>query len=100
MDRVVILLLGLLINSASVLSVVIPNASDTTAFTARALALVSNVSADNILQILCNAPVYSQNLKVPSCKNVFTLLPKDDKQITFTERDTTVPYDIPLLYRV
>lgn len=60
----------------------------------------SSVSANNELQISCNAPVYGQNLKVPSCQKVFGLINKDDSQLTFAERGARIPYDLPLPYRL
>ena len=59
-----------------------------------------NASLAKKLQIQCNAPLYGQNLKVSSCKKVFDLIVKDDKQITFTDRARKVPNDLHLPYRL
>lgn len=65
-------------------------------------ALTSNIDVstdDDLLRVSCNAPVYGQNLRVPSCKNIFTFMSKDTSQTTFAERNSMVPYDLPLPYR-
>jgi hypothetical protein len=59
-----------------------------------------NASSDNVLQIQCNADLFGENLKVPSCRQVLALIMRDTEQITFAKRGTTVPYDIPLPYRL
>lgn len=93
-------LLGLSAVAACVHSSVVPNPSNNIALTAVAQATASNALANSDLQISCNAPLYGQNLKVPSCKNVFTVIAKDQKQFTFAERGATVPHDLPLPYRL
>lgn len=55
---------------------------------------------ENRLQIQCDAVLYGQNLKVPSCRKLFGLIVKDDAQLTFAERFSLVPYDLPLPYRI
>ena len=59
-----------------------------------------NVSSDNVIAVQCNAESFGVNLNVASCRQVFRLIVKDDEQITFAERGTLVPYQIPLPYRV
>ena len=58
-----------------------------------------NLSSGNRLQLVCDSAKYGRNLKVPSCRNLFQYLNKDDAQITFAERDSGVPYNIPLPLR-
>lgn len=93
-------LLGLSAVCACVHSAVVPSSLNITAPTALTQATASNALANDELQISCNAPLHGQNLKVPSCKNVFTVISKDQKQFTFAERGAMVPYDLPLPYRL
>ncbi len=67
---------------------------------ANILAPSSNTSSTgNKMIIACDGTRYGKNLKVKSCRNVFGFLSKDDKQLTFAERDSGVPSDIPLPLR-
>lgn len=59
-----------------------------------------NASVGKKLQIQCNAPLYGQKLKVPSCKKVFELIVKHDSQIKFAERASMVPHALNLPYRL
>ncbi len=96
---VIPVLLSLLIVCARAYSLVVPSSlNDTISIHNRTSG--SSVSANNELQISCNAPLYGQNLKVPSCKRVFGLINKDDMQLTFAERGARVTYDLPLPYRL
>ena len=64
-------------------------------------ALSSNSSSSNSgLSILCSASKYGKNLKVHSCRNIFEFLMKDEAQQTFAERDSGMPYEVPLPWRV
>ncbi len=56
-------------------------------------------STGNKMIIACDGTRYGKNLKVKSCRHVFGFLSKDDKQLTFAERDSGVPSDIPLPLR-
>ena len=60
----------------------------------------ANLSADAKMRITCDANSYGQNLKVPSCKKIFNLVEKDDRQITFADRASLVPKELPLPYRL
>ena len=62
--------------------------------------LAINASLAKKLQIQCNAPAYGRNLKVSSCKKVFDLVIKDDKQILFTDRASLVSHSLNLPYRL
>ena len=59
----------------------------------------TNSSFGNRLQISCDAKKYGKNLKVNSCRNIFTYMTKDETQWTFAERDSGVPFDVPLPLR-
>ena len=60
----------------------------------------SNHSASgNRLQIACNAKKFGKNLKVSSCRNVLGYMSKNETQYTFAERDSGVPFDVPLPWR-
>lgn len=72
-----------------------PNIPSSTAPT-----LTKNVSVANKLQIECNANLYGQKLKVPSCKKIFDLILNGDKQISFAERHGLIPSVIALPYRL
>ena len=62
--------------------------------------LAINASVGKKLQIECNAPLYGQKLKVPSCQKVFDLVVRSDSQISFTERASMVPHTLNLPYRL
>ena len=61
---------------------------------------IGDLSASNKLQIQCNAPEYGRNLKIPSCKKIFGLVAKEDKQLTFADRHSIIPHNISLPYRL
>ena len=60
----------------------------------------ANLSVDHKLHITCDANSYGQNLKVPSCKKIFNLVDKDERQITFADRTGLARRDLPLPYRL
>lgn len=59
----------------------------------------SNTSSGNTLKVGCDSNRFGKNLKVNSCRNVFRYLRKDEKQLTFADRDSGVPFDVPLPLR-
>ena len=59
----------------------------------------NNASSGNRLKIECDAREYGRNLKVDSCRNVFKFMRRDDTQYAFAERDSGVPFDVPLPFR-
>ena len=77
------------------------NTSLVTANNAAAIpALVSNISAPPLMDITCDARKYGQNLRVPSCKKVITLISTNDTDITFADRSSALQYDVALPYRI
>lgn len=50
------------------------------------------------LKIRCDVK-YGKNLKVNSCRKVFDYLTKNETQFAFAERDSGVPFDVPLPLR-
>ena len=58
-----------------------------------------SVFVDARLQILCEDRYYGRNLKVKSCRNMFGYLKHDDEVMAFSDRDSGIPYDIPLPLR-
>ena len=62
--------------------------------------LSSNASSSsNVLGVICSGIRYGRNLKVNSCRNIFDYLVKSDTQNAFAERDSGIPYDVPLPWR-
>ena len=57
-------------------------------------------SSENVLKILCSPGKYGKNLKVNSCRNIFDFLAHDEIQRTFAERDSGIPFEVPLPWRV
>ncbi|KAM0795954.1 hypothetical protein BDR22DRAFT_893643 [Usnea florida] len=60
----------------------------------------TNTSLGKILKINCDPVRYGRNLKVSSCKNVFTYLAPNDTQTVFAERGSVQPHDVNLPYRI
>lgn len=59
----------------------------------------NNTSSGNTLKVGCDSNRFGKNLKVNSCRNVFRYLRKDEQQLTFADRDSGVPFDVPLPLR-
>ena len=59
----------------------------------------NTTSSGNMLKVGCDSSRFGKNLKVNSCRNVFRYLRKDEKQLTFAERNSGVPLDVPLPLR-
>lgn len=65
-----------------------------------ALAPSSNSSSSsNGLKIECSGRKYGKNLKVNSCRNIFDFLRKEEEEHTFAERDSGIPFNVPLPWR-
>lgn len=58
-----------------------------------------NGSFDNILKLKCDPVRYGRNLKVESCRRVFTFITQDDTQTVFAERGSAQPHDSNLPFR-
>ena len=56
-------------------------------------------SSGNVLKIFCGARKYGKNLKVNSCRNIFDFISKDETQETFADRDSGIPFTVPLPWR-
>lgn len=77
-----------------------PTSSSNLLSPANILAPSTNTSSFGaMLKIACDATKYGKNLKVQSCRNVFNFLNKEERQFTFGERDSGVPFDVPLPLR-
>lgn len=59
----------------------------------------SSLTSGKKLKIGCDAGRYGRNLKVKSCRDLLRLLSHEDEQYKFAERDSGIPYDIPLPLR-
>ena len=59
----------------------------------------SNSSSSNVLKIVCSGRKYGKNLKVDSCRNIFGWIRKGETQQTYAERDSGIPFDVPLPWR-
>lgn len=57
-------------------------------------------SPSSPLLVHCDGNVYGRNLNVASCRDVFSHMPRGDAQVTFAERHSGIPHDIPLPWRV
>lgn len=62
------------------------------------LAPSSYNSSANLLKIACSTK-WGKNLKVYSCRNIFDWLQTDERQFSFAERDSGLPYQVPLPLR-
>lgn len=63
--------------------------------------LLSNgpLSTSNTLKIGCDSRRYGRDLKVKSCRNVFRYVKHENEQVTFSERDSGISYDVGLPLR-
>ena len=62
--------------------------------------IFSNASLGELLKIRCDPIRYGKNLKVASCRNVFSYIAQDDTQAVFAERGAVQPHDLNLPFRV
>lgn len=82
-------------------SVVASLASTNLQLPANISTISSNASSlsSNTLKIGCDARQFGRNLKVKSCRDLFGYLELDTEELVFAQRDSGIPYDIPLPLR-
>ncbi|KAL2040475.1 hypothetical protein N7G274_006918 [Stereocaulon virgatum] len=56
--------------------------------------------SENTLTITCDPYGYGHNLRVRSCRGILNLIVLADDQITYGQRGSRVPYQVPLPYRL
>ena len=59
----------------------------------------SNTSFDNVLKLRCDPVRYGRNLKVESCRRIFSFIKEGDEQTVFAERGSVQPHDSNLPFR-
>ena len=76
-----------------------PVVSPTYTFTDNSSAPTGNISSDNTLKLRCDPVRYGRNLKVESCRRVFTFIFQDETQTVFAQRGSAQPHDANLPFR-
>ena len=97
-----VIISGALLTSSYLPSAVLqhPTASILTTIGIQPSANSSFQAGGDVMEITCDAPRYGQNVKPASCQKALEQVIKDGRQITFSDRSSIVPNDIPLPYRI